>query len=351
MASRYRMPAEWEPHRATWIAWPHHEPDWPGKLGPIPWVYAEIARVLAAHEPVEILCHSDDVRERAHVALAAHDVRLDRVRLHIVPSDRVWLRDSAPTGVHGPDGGVTLLNWAFNGWAKYDNFQLDAGVGAAIAALAGAPRVEPARPDGRGRLVLEGGGIEVNGAGALLVTEEWLLSDRQVRNPGLARADYERLFAEWLGATRTIWLGEGCVGDDTHGHIDDIARFVARDVVVLAHEDDPADENHARSLDNLRRLERAAEEPGQPAFRVVTLPFPRPVIMDGQRLPASYANFYIANSVVLVPTFNDPNDRVALNTLAELMPGHSIVGIHSVDLVWGLGTLHCLTQQEPAPAI
>jgi len=349
MASRYRMPAEWEPHRATWIAWPHHEPDWPGKLGPIPWVYAEIARVLAEAESVEILCHSEAVRDDARAALQAHDVRLDRVRLHIVPSDRVWLRDSAPTGVLGPDGGVTLLNWAFNGWAKYDNYQLDAGIGAAMATVMDLPRVEPARPDGAGRLVLECGGIEVNGAGALLVTEEWLLSDVQVRNPGLGRSDYERLFAEWLGATRTIWLGDGCVGDDTHGHIDDIARFVARDVVVLAHEEDPADENHARSLDNLHRLRHAAAEPGHPSFRVVTLPFPRPVIMDGQRLPASYANFYIANGVVIVPTFNDPNDRLALNTLAELMPDHRVVGIHAVDLVWGLGTLHCLTQQEPAP--
>ncbi len=348
MASRYRMPAEWEPHRATWIAWPHHEPDWPGKLGPIPWVYAEIARVLSTAEPVEILCHSEDVREDARMALAAHGVPGDRVRLHVVPSDRVWLRDSAPTGVLGSDGGLGLLNWAFNGWSKYDNYHLDAGIGAAMAGLTGAPRIEPTRPDGAGRLVLEGGGIEVNGAGTLLVTEEWLLSDVQVRNPGLGRADYERAFAEWLGASRTIWLGEGCVGDDTHGHIDDIARFVARDVVVLAHEEDPADENHARSLDNLRRLERAAAEPGHPAFRVVTLPFPRPVIMDSQRLPASYANFYIANGTVLVPTFNDPNDRLALNTLAELMPDHQIVGIHAVDLVWGLGTLHCLTQQEPA---
>lgn len=348
MASRYRMPAEWERHRATWVAWPHHELDWPGKLGAIPWVYAEIARVLAEYEPVEILCHDAEVRDAAQAALTAHDVRRDRVGLHVVPSDRVWLRDSAPTGVHGADGAVTLLNWAFNGWAKYDNYALDAGIGAAMAAATGLPWLEPARADGSGRLVLEGGGIEVNGAGTILVTEEWLLSDVQVRNPGLTRADYERAFAEWLGATRTIWLGEGCVGDDTHGHIDDIARFVARDVVVLAHEEDPADENHARSLDNLRRLDRAAAEPGHPAFRVFTLPFPRPVIMDGQRLPASYANFYLANGVVIVPTFNDPNDRVALNTLAELLPDHRVVGIHAVDLVWGLGTLHCLTQQEPA---
>ena len=336
------MPAEWARHRATWISWPHHEPDWPGKLGPIPWVYAEIARVLAGHEPVEILCHSQDVRAAAARVLDAHGVNRATVRLHVVESDRVWLRDSAPTGVHGPDGRVTLVNWAFNGWAKYDNWQRDLQIGPAVESLTGLPRVEPIRDDTGQRVVLEGGGIEVNGEGLLLVTEEWLQSDTQVRNPGLTRAGYEALFARWLGITRTIWLGEGCVGDDTHGHVDDIARFVTADTMVLAVERDPTDDNHARSIDNLRRLERAPVP-----LRVVELPFPRPVMMNGERLPASYANFYIANGVVLVPTFNDPNDRVALNTLAELMPSHRIVGIHAVDLVWGLGTLHCLTQQEP----
>jgi agmatine deiminase len=342
------MPAERERHRATWISWPHHEPDWPGKLGPIPWVYAEIARVIAEHEPVEILCHSAEVRDSAHQALAAHAVRADRVRLHVVPSDRVWLRDSAPTGVHDEHGGVVLVNWAFNGWAKYDNWQRDIAIGGAIAGIAALRRVEPQRPDGRGRVVLEGGGIEVNGRGLMLVTEEWLLSDVQVRNPGFTRADYERLFAEWLGIGHTIWLGEGCVGDDTHGHVDDIARFVAPDTVVLAVEEDPRDDNHARSADNLRRLQLASNTAGVGPLRIVTLPFPRPVMMNGERLPASYANFYIANGAVLVPTFNDPNDRIALNTLAELMPSHRVIGIHAVDLVWGLGTLHCLTQQEPA---
>ena len=199
--------------------------------------------------------------------------------------------------------------------------------------------------------MLEGGGIEVDGQGLMLVTEEWLLSDVQVRNPGMDRTDYERAFRDWLGVRQTLWLGEGCVGDDTHGHVDDVARFVAPGVVVLAHEEDPADENHRRSLDNLRRLELAgAGRAAGSALRVVTLPFPRPVTMRGERLPASYANFYVANGVVLVPTFNDPNDRAALGTLAELMPDRQVVGIHAVDLVWGLGTLHCLTQQEPAPA-
>ena len=343
----FRMPAEWEPHRATWISWPHHEPDWPGKLGPIPWVYAEIARVLAEHESVEILCASEEIRASACEILDAHAVNRDRIGLHIVPTDRVWLRDSAPTGVLDDSRDLVWLNWAFNAWAKYDNWSQDAKMGEAIAAFTSRRRVEPARADGGGRIVLEGGGIEVNGDGLMMVTEEWLLSDTQVRNPGLGRSDYERIFADWLGIRHTIWLGEGCVGDDTHGHIDDVARFVDHRTIVLAVEKDPADENHERSMDNVRRLEHVSSTLGIDPLRIVKLPFPRPVIMNGERLPASYANFYIANGVVLVPTFNDPNDRVALNTIAELMPSHRVVGIHSVDLVWGLGTLHCLTQQEP----
>ena len=353
-----RWPAEWERHDATWIAWPHHEPDWPGKLGPIPWVYAEIARVLAEHERVHILCHDEATEEKAWHALQMHEVRKSRVQLHLCPNDRVWLRDSAPTAVHRDDGSVLLVNWDFNAWAKYENFALDQRVGALIAEQTGLPRTEPvwtaggrsaggAPAPGARRIVLEGGGIESDGRGTMLVTEEWLLSDVQVRNPGFGRADYERIFAEELGITKTIWLGEGCVGDDTHGHVDDIARFVAPGVVVLAHEEDPADENHARSLDNLERLRGATDALGEP-IRTITLPYPRPVVMDGTRLPASYANFYIANGVVIVPTFNDPNDRLALNALAECFPGRQVVGIHAVDLVWGLGTLHCLTQQQPA---
>jgi agmatine deiminase len=347
----FRLPAEWEPHRATWIAWPHHEPDWPGKFGPIPWVYAEIARVIALHEPVEILCQSEEVIESARATLSAHGARLGRIRLHLVPTDRVWLRDSAPIGVHDASGHVVLLDWKFNGWAKYDNWALDDRVGTAVAALAGLRREEPCRPGTVERIVLEGGGIDVNGDGMLLVTEEWLSSDVQVRNPGLSRGDYEQIFAKWFGVNQTIWLGEGCVGDDTHGHVDDIARFVARDTVVLAVEPDPSDENHSRSMDNLHRLELATKAPGIAALRIVTLPFPRAVVMNGERLPASYANFYMADGVVLMPTFNDPNDRVALDILANLLPSHTIVGIHAVDLVWGLGTLHCLTQQEPAGSL
>lgn len=346
-AAQLRMPAEWERHDATWLAWPHHEPDWPGKLGPIPWVYAEIVRALHRHERVEILCHDETVRQAAEQALAAHGVHQDGYGLHLAPNDRVWVRDSGPTATLDPQGRVVWVNWAFNAWAKYDNYARDAEIGRVVERATRLPRVEPMRPDRPDeRLVLEGGGIEVNGQGLLLVTEEWLLSDVQVRNPGMTREDYERAFRDWLGIRQTIWLGEGCVGDDTHGHVDDIARFVSPDTVVLAYEEDPTDENHRRMADNLRRLELAGGSRG--ALRVVKLPFPRAVEMNGERLPASYANFYIGNGVVLVPTFNDRNDRLALNTLAELMPDHEVVGIHAVDLVWGLGTLHCLSQQQPA---
>lgn len=340
----FRMPAEWEPHAATWIAWPHHEPDWPGKLPAILWVYAEIVRALHVHERVEILCHDEAVRDDARAKLAAHGVHPDGYRLHIAPNDRVWLRDSGPTGVHDDDGRVVLASWRFNAWAKYDNFLLDSAVGAAVERITGHKRIEPMRPDGAGRVILEGGAIETNGDGLFLVTEECLLSHVQARNPGLSREGYEQVFADVLGVRQTIWLGEGCVGDDTHGHVDDIARFVGPDTVILAYEADSSDDNHLRSVDNLHRL--ALADTG--GIKVVTVPYPRSVMMDGQRLPASYANFYIANGVVIVPTFNDVNDRVALNTIAECFPHRKVVGIHAVDLVWGLGTLHCLTQQEPA---
>jgi agmatine deiminase len=267
----------------------------------------------------------------------------------VVPTDRTWLRDSAPTAVHDVSGRVALVNWAFDGWSKYDNWRQDIGVGAAVEQITGLPRMEPKRPGSGERLVLEGGGIETNGDGLLLVTEEWLLTNVQVRNPGLDRAAYEALFARWLGTRRTIWLGEGCIGDDTHGHIDDIARFVSPDTIVVAVEDDPNDENHERSIDNTRRLDLATRDPQVGPLRVVRLPFPAPVFWHGDRLPASYANFYIGNGFVLVPTFNDPMDRVALGILTDLFADRHVVGVHAVDLVLGLGTLHCLTQQEPLP--
>ena len=297
-------------------------------------------RALHVHERVEILCHDQTVRRDAERALDAHGVDLSQLRLHLVPNDRVWLRDSAPSFVWN-EGNVELVNWRFNGWAKYDNYERDEKVGEAVERITGLPRTMAKRPDDKSWMVLEGGGIETDGAGSLLVTEEWLLSDVQVRNPGMSRQDYEDAFSEYLGVTSTIWLGNGCAGDDTHGHIDDVARFTPSGAVILAYEDDKSDANHPSSADNLERLETAGR-------RVVKIPYPRALIMEGQRLPASYANYYVANDVVIVPTFNDPNDRVALGIIASEHPRREVVGIHAVDLVWGLGTLHCLTQQQPA---
>jgi agmatine deiminase len=339
------MPAEWERHAATWLSWPHFEPDWPSKLEAVRWAYTEIVRVLAPHERVEILVQDATIEDQARTALTAHAVPANGYRMHRVPTDRAWLRDTAPTGVEIDAKRIALVRWRFNGWAKYDNYRQDMAVAPAIAALTSLPVIDATRADSLTPLVLEGGAIDVNGEGLLLATEECLLSDVQVRNAGLTREGYEELFRDYLGVRQTLWLGAGCAGDDTHGHVDDVARFVAPDVIALAYESDPADENHGGSEDNLRRLQLAGGDDG--AFRIVLVPYPRPVVMQGQRLPASYLNFYIANDVVLVPTFNDPQDRVALTTFTELMPDRQVVGIHAVDLVWGFGTIHCLTQQQP----
>jgi agmatine deiminase len=263
-----------------------------------------------------------------------------------VPTDRVWLRDSAPTCTIREGGSIELINWRFNGWAKYDNHSRDVLVGRSIEQITGHRRTDAVRDDGQ-PFVLEGGAIDSDGAGTLLVTEECLLSSQQQRNPGLTRSGYEQLFREYLGITKTVWLGRGCVGDDTHGHVDDVARFVAPGVVALAYEENTSDENHEASVENLARLEKERNARGA-ALRVVKIPYPRPVIMMGERLPASYLNFYVGNGVVLVPTFNDARDRTVLKVFAELFAGREVVGVHAVDLVWGLGTLHCLTQQEPA---
>jgi agmatine deiminase len=342
----YRMPAEWEPHEATWIAWPHHRDDWPGKFAAIPWVYAEIVRHLHHSEAVRILVNGPAGERGARPVLEKLPLDWRRIGFFRVPTDRVWTRDYGPYVVLRQDGQPCQLNWQFNGWAKYANHERDNNVSVRLSnRLRCAEWVNPEH-NGR-RVVLEGGSIDVNGAGLLLTTEECLLSDVQQRNPGFTRQDYEAVFAEYLGVRKVLWLNRGIVGDDTHGHVDDLARFAAPGTVVTAVEDDPSDANYAPLQENLERLHAMTDLDGRP-LEVVPLPMPEPVVFGGQRLPASYANFYIANDRVLVPTFNDPADRRALGILAELFPGRTVVGIHAVDLVWGLGTLHCLTQQQPA---
>jgi agmatine deiminase len=357
----YRMPAEWAPHAATWIAWPHNSDDWPGKFQAIPWVYCEIVRHLSQVEDVHILVNNAEAERRATNLLRRAGAHLARLHFHQWPTDRVWLRDSGPIFVKkmdegkNPTGELAITNWKFNAWAKYDNWQRDDQIPVHVAHHYDIPQIRPQVELLNGtihRLVLEGGSIDTNGAGLLLTTEECLLSKIQERNPGLGdeaetRQRLEHAFHEYLGIEKVLWLHKGCAGDDTHGHIDDITRFVGENKILTAVEPNPHDENFLPLAENLDRLLKFRNLQNKP-FEIVELPMPAPVIFEGQRLPASYANFYIANGLVLVPTFNDPNDRHALNIIAQCFPDREIIGIHAIDLVWGLGTLHCLSQQEPA---
>lgn len=339
----WRMPAEWEPHAATWLAWPHERSDWPGKFAPVPWIYGDIVKKLARVERVCILVEDAALEKSVRRVLAKCEVDMSAVEFLRWRTNRSWTRDYCPIfvrndGVRDRAGEIAITNWLFNGWAKYDNWREDNRIPSRAAKRDKLEMFEPG-------IVLEGGSIDVNGTGLLLTTEECLLSESvQVRNPGLGRADLERYFAQYLGIRQTIWLKRGIAGDDTHGHIDDLARFVNRETVVIASEDDPNEMNYEPLRENLELLRRTR-------LNVVTLPMPAPVYFDGQRLPASYANFYIANGLVLVPVFNDPNDRIALNTLAELFPSREVVGIYCGDLVLGLGTLHCMTMQQPSAEV
>jgi len=333
------MPAEWSPHAGTWLAWPHQRSDWPGKFSPTRWVYTEIIRAITRHERVNLIVGGKKMREAAAAKLAFASVDMDQVTFWELPTDRSWVRDSGPIFAVNNRGERAVLDWHFNAWAKYENWTRDDLLPAFVAERLRLPARQPLHK-GR-RVVLEGGSIDVNGEGLLLTTEECLLSKVQERNPGFDRGDYERLFADWLGIDRVLWLNRGIAGDDTHGHVDDLARFVGSRTVVAVEERNAADENYEPLQENLERLR------GMAGLEVIPLPMPAPVVCDGVRLPASYANFYIANGIVIVPTFNDPMDRTALGILAELFPHREVVGIHCVDLVWGLGTLHCMTQQEP----
>jgi agmatine deiminase len=368
------MSAEWEPHEATWLAWPHHLGDWPGKFDPIPWVYTEIIRNLARNERVELIVADAASGRQARKLLDRANAPLSNVRFHRWPTDRGWVRDSgcifvdpepgfAPhknrkrheftrankvqkkRGASAPEGDLVAINFRFNAWAKYSNWRHDDKIGSLMSAAAHSPEIRPLHSGSR--VVLEGGSIDVNGCGTLLTTEECLLSKVQQRNPSMSRKDYEEIFAKYLDARHVIWLGKGISGDDTHGHVDDLARFVAPDTVVAMVESNRKDVNHKPLQENLRRLRAARDQAGKP-LNVVDIPMPGPVVFEKRRLPASYANFYIANGIVLVPVFNDPNDRIALNILSALFSTREVVPIYSGDLVWGLGTMHCMTQQQPA---
>lgn len=341
-AEGYRMPAEWEPHEATWLSWPHKRESWPDAFEEVPGVFVEIARHLAESELVRINVADEAMADEVRQLLRAGGVRLDAVRFHLNPTNDAWVRDHGPIYVVRDRDGKrerALTDWEYNSWGgKYPPCDLDNAVPKRIGDEFGEPRFV-------GGMVLEGGSIDVDGRGTLLTTESCLLHPN--RNPSLSREQIEQRLCDMLGVTKILWLGDGIVGDDTDGHIDDITRFVAPGVVVTAVEADPEDDNHRplqQNLDLLRQMTDATDHP----FEVVTLPMPGPVWFDGTRLPASYANFLIANRVVLVPTYRHANDAVALETLQSLFPTRTVIGIDCTPLVWGLGAIHCVTQQQPA---
>lgn len=336
------MPAEWEPHAATWLAWPHNLNTWPGKFAPVPAIYVAMVRALARHEQVNICVNDAAMAEQVHHVLAAAEVNLTRVALVQIPTNDTWARDHGPiflTRQHGDQKELAITDWIFNSWGqKYGPWDLDDVVPQQIAARLQVPMFTPG-------IVMEGGSIDVNGQGTLLTTEACLLNPN--RNPSLAKSEIEMYVREYFGVQKIVWLGDGIVGDDTDGHIDDLARFVDPTTVVCVVEDDPADVNYPLLQDNWQRLQGLTDQDGRP-LRIIALPMPSPVEYDGNRLPASYANFYLANGIVLVPTYNCRNDQRALAILQDLFPSRQVVGIPCTDLVWGLGAIHCVTQQQPA---
>jgi agmatine deiminase len=348
----FTMPAEWETHEATWLSWPHNPTDWPGKLGTIRWVYGEMVRRIAPGEIVRILVNSKAEAKLARRYLDRSGAGLGSVEFIVHPTNRGWMRDSGPVFVRryeGRDLETAIVNFHFSAWAKYSDWRKDRRVPKMAAKRLGKTLFD-AKCGGR-KFVLEGGGIDVNGHGTLLTTEECYLSRKvQVRNPGLGRKGFEAALRENLAVTNVFWFGSGVTGDDTHGHVDDICRFVNRNTVVLIREENPKDINYRPLAENWERIRGLRLEDGSKP-EVVALPMPAPLNFEGERLPASYANFYIANAAVIVPTFNDPNDRVALGIIGELFRDRPVVGIHAVDLVLGFGTLHCLTQQQPVASV
>ncbi len=347
-SEQYTLPAEWEHHEATWIGWPLNRTDWPGKFTIIPWVYGEIVRKLAEGEIVRIIVDSRKHEESARRVLLSVEAPLEKIEFFRFPINRGWTRDFGPLFVRrtSPHPETAVVRFQFNGWAKYPDWKKDARIHERAAQALG-KRLFRAQ-SGTHDVVLEGGGIDVNGKGTLITTEECFLDQStQVRNPGLSKGDFESALREYLGVTNILWLGRGIAGDDTHGHVDDLGRFVGPGTVVLCSEQNPHDANYAPLHENRERLDGMRLEDGS-RIEVVPIPMPSPLVFRGQRLPASYANFYISNAGVFVPTFNDVNDRKALGILSELFTDRPVVGIHAVDLVWGLGTLHCLTHEQPA---
>jgi len=340
---KYILPAEWEKHEATLLSFPYEGKDWPGKYHAIKWAFIELIKKVLLYEKVILVVKDEAEQQKVSNMLQQAHANINNLEYVLCDANRNWMRDSGPIIVKNTDNNRIALQFKFTGWAKYNNYKKDTHIPAAVAAALNIP-LEKAMYKNK-HIVLEGGAIEVNGCGTLITTEECLLHPSiQVRNPGFTKHDYENVFNEFFGITNTIWLGKGITGDDTHGHIDDLCRFVNKNTVLTVIEENPDDENYLPLKENLERLKNAKLEDGS-LLNIVTIPMPAKINFEDLRLPASYVNYLITNGCVFVPTFNDKNDRIALNTIADLFPDKDVVGISSIDLIWGLGTLHCLSHE------
>jgi agmatine deiminase len=343
-ANTRRFPAEWEKQQGILLCFPHNGKDWPGKYEAIQWAFVEFIKKVATFEQVFLIVADENLKVKVTEMLETATVKMSQISFLIYKTNRSWMRDSGPIVIQNGTK-REALNFNFNGWAKYKNIQLDKLVPSKVGEFLNIPLTQVLH-NGK-PVIVEGGAIDSNGKGTLLTSEECLMHpDIQVRNPNFTKADYEAVFKEYMGITNVIWLGDGIEGDDTHGHIDDLCRFVNEDTIITIVEANPEDNNYKPLQDNLKRLQNAKLENGK-SPKIVTLPMPKRIDFDGLRLPASYANFLILNQCVLVPTFNDANDRKALNIIANCFPDREIIGINAIDIIWGFGTLHCLSQQIP----
>tara|TARA_X000000950_G_scaffold275409_1_gene361730 strand:- start:386 stop:1429 length:1044 start_codon:yes stop_codon:yes gene_type:complete len=336
-----RMPAEWEEQKSTWIAWPHNKKDWPNKFDFIPEIFAEIISHISKGQKVNILIENNVLKKRAILILKNFKVNFSNIRFSLCKTDRAWLRDSFPIFVKNKNKKI-LLNWKFNSWAKYKNFKKDNSIINKVKKVLKLQSISPVF--NRRKVVLEGGAIDVNGKGTLITTEECLLSKIQQRNSGFKKHDYEKIFFNYFGIRKIIWLKRGIVGDDTHGHIDDLARFVSENTIFLAYERNKKDVNYKILRNNFRILKKIDDFK---KLKIIKIPMPEAKYIEGTRVPASYLNFYIANKVILVPTFNDKKDKLVLKMFRKHFKSRKVVPIDCSILIWGFGAIHCMTQQEP----
>ena len=347
--NEFRMPAEWEPQKSVWISWPHNKNDWPGMFEKIPNVVGKIIKYLANHQRIDLLVNTNKSMDEARKKLKRTGCKLSNIKFHKIKTDRLWLRDSGPIFlINKKIRKKIMLNFKFTGWSKYKNFRNDNKINYQISKYLDVKSILPKKINSKKfeKVVMEGGAFDTNGSGSILLTKECLLSSKQERNKGFKKSDYESLFSKYLNTKNFIWLNKGIVGDDTHGHIDDIARFVSKTTIMIADENNKSDKNYKSLKENIKILRKSYDENGK-KFKIIKIPMPSPIFIQKTRVPASYLNFFISNKTVLVPIFNVKEDKKVLKIFRKFFTKRKVIAVDCSDLIWGFGAIHCMTQQEP----